>query len=634
MVKNVILYFILLARSVIFTVIYTRFAAAWLIFLWQKVRLMKSALSTGMRSMPYVANRRMGLRWLKYGEGLRGLRRFPLFADVSLDDIPEFAPYMFTLALSTKPDGLTLQFVGKELESDCGGDVTNKELSNLPPQSLLARAIQQHSKVIADRGPVTVSDNFSNMQGHEIRYRAVMLPFSSAGNEIDYIIGVITWTAIMSGAAPDESDEGANAGSTATTEDAQQSVPPLIAAIQEAGTGTGTFPDRREVSDLTVDAPKPVPEAGSLAHAWHVTEPSRNSANHRGPSAGRKGHVIVLGSAKGGTGKSTIAMHLIVSLLCKGNKVGSIDLDSPQSTLSRYIENRRALNLQRKLDLPIPDHLTISDLTSLEVDTHRLADTCDYVVIDTSGSDSASSRMVHAWADTLITPINDSFVDLDVLAVVDTETQEFLRQGHYAKMVLEARKQKASRTAGVIDWIVLRNRLSNLQARNKRCMADTLEKLSTDLDFRNGPGLSDRVVYRELFQSGLTLLDLREDGAGVAFSMSHVAARQELRALVAAIKPLPAAQADFADQESRWPQKLMQGVDASEELGGRLIPFAPLPPFSATSGALQNSRPLRRGRAALPALSGDQGKGLRTRAPVRGHELGKLSCTTPTDRAR
>ncbi len=526
---------------------------------------MKSALSTGMRSMPYVANRRMGLRWLKYGEGLRGLRRFPLFADVSLDDIAEFAPYMFTLALSTKPDGPTLQFVGKELECDCGGDVTNKELPNLPPQSLLARAIQQHSKVIADRGPVTVSDNFSNMQGHEILYRAAMLPFSSAGNEIDYIVGVITWTAILSGAAPDKSDEGVNAGSTATTEDAQQSVPPLVATIQEAGTGTVTFPDRREVSDLTVDAPKPVPVpvpgAGSAAHTWHVTEPSRDSANHKGPSTGRKGHVIVLGNAKGGTGKSTIAMHLIVSLLCKGNKVGSIDLDSPQSTLSRYIENRRALNLQRKLDLPIPDHLTIFNPASLEADTHRLADACDYVVIDTSGSDSASSRMVHAWADTLITPINDSFVDLDVIAAVDSETQEIIRQGHYTKLVLEARKQKASRTGGVIDWIVLRNRLSSLQARNKRCIADTLEELSTDLDFRNCPGLSDRVIYRELFRSGLTLLDLCEDGAGVSFSMSHIAARQELRALVAAIKPLPAAQA------SR-PPKLMQGVDASGKLGG------------------------------------------------------------------
>jgi hypothetical protein len=169
--------------------------------------------------------------------------------------------------------------------------------------------------------------------------------------------------------------------------------------------------------------------------------------------------------------------------------------------------------------------------------------------------------MVHAWADTLITPINDSFVDLDVLAVVDTEAQEILGRGYYAKMVLEARKQKASRTGGVIDWIVLRNRLSNLQARNKRCMADTLEKLSTDLDFRNGPGLSDRVVYRELFRSGLTLLDLREDGAGVAFSMSHVAARQELRALVAAIKPLPAAQADCADQESRLKSRVKIAIE-------------------------------------------------------------------------
>ena len=508
---------------------------------------MKSPLSTGMRSMPYLANRRLGLRWLEYWEGLRGHRRFPLFADVNLDDIPEFVPYMFTLALSESPGGLNLQSVGKELERDCGGDVTNKGLADLPPQSPLARAIQQHSKVVTDQGPVTVSDKFFNMQGHEILYRAVMLPFSNSGDEIDYIVGVITWTTILSAAAPDKPDEGADVGSTVTTEDAEQNASPLIAPIPEAGTENGTFPDRGEVSDLTVDTSKPVPGAGLTALAWHVTEPNRDSTNLGGPSMSRKGHVIVLGGAKGGTGKSTIAMHLIVSLLCKGNKVGSIDLDCPQNTLSRYIESRRARNLQRTLDLPIPDHLTISDLTSLGADVHRLADACDYVVVDTSGSDSASSRMAHAWADTLITPINDSFVDLDVFASVDPETQEVLRLGHYAKMVLEARKQKASRTGGTIDWIVLRNRLSNLEARNKRCMADTLEKLSTDFDFRNGPGLSERVTYRELFRLGLTLLDLREDGAGVSFSMSHIAARQELRALVAAIKRPPVARAGCAD---------------------------------------------------------------------------------------
>ncbi len=158
-----------------------------------------------------------------------------------------------------------------------------------------------------------------------------------------------------------------------------------------------------EISDLIVDAPNGVPGAGPAAHAWHVTESNRGSVNPRGPSMARKGHVIVLGSTKGGTGKSTTAMHLIVSLLRKGNKVGSIDLDSPQSTLSRYIENRQALNLRRKLDLPIPSHLTVSDwgndFTSLEADIHRLAGACDYVVIDTPGSDSAISRLAHAWAE-------------------------------------------------------------------------------------------------------------------------------------------------------------------------------------------------------------------------------------------
>ena len=324
------------------------------------------------------------------------------------------------------------------------------------------------------------------------------------------------------------------------------------------------------ILDLTVDAPNGVPGVGPAAHAGHVTESNRGSVNPRRPSIsmGRKGHVIVLGSAKGGTGKSTTAMHLIISLLRKGNKVGSIDLDSPQSTLSRYIENRQALNHRRKRDLPIPSHLTVldrgNDFTSLEADIHRLAGACDYVVIDTPGGDSAISRLAHAWADTLITPINDSFVDLDVLAVlavVDGGRQKILRRGHYAEMVLEARKQKASRIGGATDWIVLRNRLSNLKARNKCCMADALENLSTYLDFRNGPGLSERVIYRELFPSGLTLLDLPEEGGGVSLSMSHIAARQELRTLLAAIKPLPAAQAGCADQEFGSPLMLMQSAD-------------------------------------------------------------------------
>jgi len=248
---------------------------------------------------------------------------------------------------------------------------------------------------------------------------------------------------------------------------------------------------------------------------------------------------IVIGNEKGGTGKSTTAMHLAVSLLYDGHKVGCIDLDFPQSSLGRYIENRQTLNRQHELNLPVPDQVGSSGPVGgtglLEEDLHRLASTCDFVVVDTPGSDSAISRMAHSWAGIVVTPINDSFVDLDTLAVLDSEGKQILRRGHYAEMVASARKQKLSRTGEGFDWIVLRNRLSNLEARNKNSMADALEMLSGYLDFRIGAGLSERVVYRELYLKGLTLLDLREQRAGVALSMSHVAARQELRALVQSI---------------------------------------------------------------------------------------------------
>jgi chromosome partitioning protein len=143
--------------------------------------------------------------------------------------------------------------------------------------------------------------------------------------------------------------------------------------------------------------------------------------------------------------------------------------------------------------------------------------------------------MAHSWANIVITPINDSFMDLDTLAVLDPDGQQILRRGHYADMVAHARKQKIARTGEGFDWVVLRNRLSNLDARNKQHMADALNSLASYLDFRNCAGLSERVIFRELFLRGLTLLDLREQSSGVTLSVSHLAARQELRALLQAI---------------------------------------------------------------------------------------------------
>ncbi|MHA1600583.1 MAG: division plane positioning ATPase MipZ [Alphaproteobacteria bacterium] len=278
--------------------------------------------------------------------------------------------------------------------------------------------------------------------------------------------------------------------------------------------------------------------------------PHRAQANPSGPrlevprapvrSAGGA-RVIVLGNAKGGTGKSTTAMHLIVGLMNEGRKVGSLDLDIPQGTLSRYIENRCATAASKSLDLPIPDHHSVTPgdgaMADFKAALARLADSCDDVVIDTPGHDNELSRLAHAAADLLITPINDSFLDLDVLAQIEADSLRILRLSHYSEMVIEARRQRRENDGGSIEWFVLRNRLSHLNARNKRDMSTILHKLAKKIGFRDGLGLSERVIYRELFLSGLTLLDMRDKRTGQQLTLSHVAARQELLKLLAVVQP-------------------------------------------------------------------------------------------------
>jgi len=261
-----------------------------------------------------------------------------------------------------------------------------------------------------------------------------------------------------------------------------------------------------------------------------------------------KKHTIVLGNEKGGSGKTTSAMHVIASLLADGLRVGSIDLDSRQRSLSRYVENRRNWSATNDVPLAMPDHHVV-DRSDADVLTeqHReerqafetvyaqLTAANDVIVIDSPGSDTFLSRLGHAVADTIITPMNDSFVDFDLLAQVNPDTYEVKRPSLYAEMVWDARKRRAIADGGTIDWVVMRNRLSSLDAKNKRRVEAGLEALSDRIGFRIAPGFGERVIFREMFPSGLTLLDLREKGAGGGLSMSHVAARAEVRQLIATL---------------------------------------------------------------------------------------------------
>ncbi|WP_176875431.1 division plane positioning ATPase MipZ [Parasphingopyxis sp. CP4] len=244
--------------------------------------------------------------------------------------------------------------------------------------------------------------------------------------------------------------------------------------------------------------------------------------------------MIVFANEKGGTGKSTTAVHTAVALAAAGREVAVLDLDTRQRTTTRYLENRESSANRLDCALPTPRFMVheADNLVGFERSIEALAEDSEFLIIDTPGRDDPLARISAARADTLVTPINDSFVDLDLIGEVDPEDYTVRKPSFYAELVWEARKAKAQ-TGGEVDWVVLRNRLQHIGARNMLRVADALRDLSRRVGFRVIPGLSERVIYRELFPSGLTLLDIDHfESVG----MSHVAARQELREMVAALQ--------------------------------------------------------------------------------------------------
>lgn len=249
-------------------------------------------------------------------------------------------------------------------------------------------------------------------------------------------------------------------------------------------------------------------------------------------------HRIVFANEKGGTGKSTTAVHTAIALASQGVRVAAIDLDSRQRTLHRYFENRAETAQRRQIDLPMARFAVFQgdSVDALDALSGEMAAEADVLIFDTPGRDDPLARHVATRADTLVTPLNDSFVDFDLIGQVDAETFRVRRLSFYAELIWEARKKRAMATIRdarrEMDWVVVRNRTGYTEARNQRRIDQALVELSRRVGFRIASGLSERVIYRELFPSGLTLLDKGHLGE---LGTSHLVARQELRTLIAGL---------------------------------------------------------------------------------------------------
>ncbi|GAA3786260.1 division plane positioning ATPase MipZ [Qipengyuania pelagi] len=275
----------------------------------------------------------------------------------------------------------------------------------------------------------------------------------------------------------------------------------------------------------------------------------------------QRAHRIVFANEKGGTGKSTTAVHVAVALSYMGKKVAALDLDPRQRTMDRYIENREAIQEKRGIELPSPVCEVFRHKTeqALALAMERMDANADFILIDTPGRDDPLARAAAEQADTLVTPMNDSFVDFDLIGQVDAETFKVKKLSFYAELIWEARLKRSrmgmEQQRRELDWVVVRNRIGYTEARNMARLEKALAEMSKRVGFRIAKGLSERVIYRELFPSGLTLLDKGHLGD---LGTSHLVARQELRGLIASLRLPGVGLPDAGAPEKGAPDKRTQ----------------------------------------------------------------------------
>jgi chromosome partitioning protein len=278
----------------------------------------------------------------------------------------------------------------------------------------------------------------------------------------------------------------------------------------------------------------------------------------------RSAHVVVVANEKGGTGKSTLSIHISVALLKAGFRVATIDLDTRQRTLTRFFENRASWATTAPWEVELPRHHALDRGNSDNVRDNEtwefgafataiseVEHEYEFVVIDTPASDSYLMRLAHSLADTLVSPVNDSFIDVDVFSRVNHDRTKRGQVAHYADLVLEARRKRKMVDQGIIDWIIIRNRMSSTQSNNAKQIASSLSRLAFELKFRPADGLHDRVIFRELFPIGLTALDpIEEAMRGSNLSASQASARREVDLLISTLQ-LPGRSRGMAHIQAR-----------------------------------------------------------------------------------
>jgi chromosome partitioning protein len=293
--------------------------------------------------------------------------------------------------------------------------------------------------------------------------------------------------------------------------------------------------------ELYIDYADPdLAQRGDIYHddIGHAALSVFRDLNRRPQSAAK---IIVFANEKGGVGKSTLAFHCCAALCNAGYRVAAIDLDSRQRSLARALENREGTARRLKVKLPHPNYSTLLHQTgaALSQEIARIGSNADFVILDVAGHDSPIGRHAIALADTMVTPVNSSFVDIDLLGQFDSLTMELKRFGSFTRLVQELREVRDHRNKPPADWVVVRNRLRRSGSTNEARVGEALAMLSTKAGFRLAPSLGERVAYRELFLLGLTVFDLKHIPE---FARAQPVAKSEIAHLISELRLTAAVQ--------------------------------------------------------------------------------------------
>src|ERR1700759_406296 len=140
--------------------------------------------------------RRMHVRAYNYWVSLLNGRDFPSIEDLESADVQDFAGHSLLLDFTCGQSNPGIPYIGGAIREECGLNEDMRTIADVPSRSLLSRLTDHYMQIIANRAPVGFEAEFVNQRSLNICYRGILMPFSSDGETIDFIYGVINWKAV------------------------------------------------------------------------------------------------------------------------------------------------------------------------------------------------------------------------------------------------------------------------------------------------------------------------------------------------------------------------------------------------------------------------------------------------------